>query len=85
MNRGIIWIWKREEIDIDEVLTSNQFWSLRLPLTDEGGNGLGTITFYRSMTDDVPAIDLDHLCGTLHQSLSAALTRILQGANVETG
>jgi UDP-GlcNAc:undecaprenyl-phosphate/decaprenyl-phosphate GlcNAc-1-phosphate transferase len=75
----IVWVWERGDTDLDEVLSSDQFWSLRIPLTDEGGKNLGAITFYRCLLDGAPSVDIAHICGNLQRELSAALMR-LRGA-----
>jgi UDP-GlcNAc:undecaprenyl-phosphate/decaprenyl-phosphate GlcNAc-1-phosphate transferase len=72
----IVWAWERGETDLDEILNSQQFWSLRVPLTDEDGKNIGAITFYRCLLDGVPAIDIGHICGMLQRELSAALVRL---------
>ena len=66
----------RNEIEIDRVLSSNQYWTLRLPLVDDHGETIGTITFYRNLTNENPAKDIGHLCGTFQRELSAALVRV---------
>jgi UDP-GlcNAc:undecaprenyl-phosphate/decaprenyl-phosphate GlcNAc-1-phosphate transferase len=76
---SIVWAWDRGEIDLDEIMSSDQFWSLRVPLSDGGGNNLGAITFYRSLLDGVPAIDINQICGNLQRELSAALVRLRSG------
>ncbi len=86
MKKGIVWIWESGHADLDEILaSSSRYWMLSLPLTDDDGRTLGTISFYRSLGDNVPAIDLGHLCGALQRNLSAALTRIMQSAGAEVG
>lgn len=79
---GIIWIGKRDAVYIDEIFNSSSCWTLTLPLIDDESNRLGTITFYRNLFDEVPAIDLGHICITLQQGLSGALSRILAGVEV---
>lgn len=71
-----VWIWERGDTELDEILTSDQFWTLRVPLTDEDGSALGAITFYRYLFDGTPMIDLSHLCRALQRDLSAALVRM---------
>ncbi len=77
----VIWIWKRPDIDLEEILTSDQFWTLRVPVADEDERALGAITFYRSLLDGTPATDISHLCGSFQRELSTALARLL-GAEV---
>jgi UDP-GlcNAc:undecaprenyl-phosphate GlcNAc-1-phosphate transferase len=73
----VIWTWERGDTPLEDILTSNQFWTLRLPLTDEQGGTLGVITFYRCLLDGEPSIDLKNICGPLQRELSATLARLL--------
>lgn len=77
----VIWTWKRqdqkseEEFYSDQNLQYSQRWVLGVPLTDEQGNGIGKIIFYRTLSAPAPAVDLKHLCGGFQRELSAALIR----------
>jgi UDP-GlcNAc:undecaprenyl-phosphate GlcNAc-1-phosphate transferase len=75
----IVWVWERGDTDLDEVMNSQKFWSLRVPLADADGRSLGAITFYRCLLDRVPAIDLGQICGNLQRELSAALVMMTGG------
>ncbi len=70
------WSWTRNEIEIDQVLYSNQYWVLRLPLVADEVT-IGSIAFYRNLTNETPSIDIGHLCGTFQFELSAALARVI--------
>ncbi len=72
------WRWDREKWVVEG---RDDEWSLALPLTTEAGGKFGTITFYRSMLDETPAIDFAHLSGSFQRELSAALLR-LAGENI---
>jgi UDP-GlcNAc:undecaprenyl-phosphate/decaprenyl-phosphate GlcNAc-1-phosphate transferase len=74
--RKVIWVWEDGETNPGEIINSNRCWALRLPLTNEKGETLGSITFYRCLSDGIPSIDISHLCGNLHRELSAALIRL---------
>lgn len=74
--RRVIWVWEDGETDPEKIISSNRCWALRLPLTDEKGNNLGSMTFYRCMSDGTPSIDINNICGSLHRELSAALARM---------
>lgn len=73
----VVWTWERGDTPMEEILASHQFWTLRLPLTDESGATLGAITFYRCLLDDAPSIDLRNICGPLQRELSATLSRLI--------
>jgi UDP-GlcNAc:undecaprenyl-phosphate GlcNAc-1-phosphate transferase len=72
------WQWScaREGLLLADVIASNRFWSLRVPLSAEGGSALGVITFYRDLARGAPATDLTQVCGLMWQELSAALERL---------
>jgi len=69
--------WSINGIEIDQVLSSNQYWVLRLPLVAGDGETIGSIAFYRNLTNETPAIDIGYLCGTFQRELSAALARVM--------
>jgi UDP-GlcNAc:undecaprenyl-phosphate GlcNAc-1-phosphate transferase len=73
----VVWTWERGDTPLEEILSSNQFWTLRLPLTDESGATLGALTFYRCLLDGEPSIDLKNICGPLQRELSATLARLM--------
>jgi UDP-GlcNAc:undecaprenyl-phosphate GlcNAc-1-phosphate transferase len=73
----VVWTWERGDTPLEDILSSNQFWTLRLPLTDDNGGTLGAITFYRCLLDGEPSIDLKNICGPLQHELSATLSRLL--------
>lgn len=78
----LAWWWRNPVAD-NVTLTPDslqQHWQLRVPLNDEDGRALGAITFYRQLRDDVPTIDLTHLCGPFQRELSAALLRLAEPA-----
>ncbi|MDX2030353.1 MAG: MraY family glycosyltransferase [Blastocatellia bacterium] len=70
----LVWNWGPDSYDPDE---RAQCWALRVPLTADDGRSLGAITFRRSIANEIPAIDIAHLCGSLQRELSAALVRLL--------
>ncbi|MBO0723610.1 MAG: undecaprenyl/decaprenyl-phosphate alpha-N-acetylglucosaminyl 1-phosphate transferase, partial [Blastocatellia bacterium] len=72
----IAWSWERGGKNMDKVLGSDQFWSLRVPLSDRCGKSLGAITFYRRLFDGVPSIDIGQICGNLQRELSATIVRL---------
>lgn len=70
------WRWTREDIVFEDVLASNRFWALRVPLSAEGGDLLGSIVFYRDLAKGAITMDLTQVCGLLRQELSIALERL---------
>ncbi|MCI0660311.1 MAG: undecaprenyl/decaprenyl-phosphate alpha-N-acetylglucosaminyl 1-phosphate transferase [Acidobacteria bacterium] len=74
--RKVIWVWEDGQTDPEELISSNRCWTIRLPLTNEQGKTLGSMTFYRCLSDGTPSIDINNLCGNLQRELSAALARL---------
>ena len=77
-NSRVIWTWERGDTPLEEIIASDQFWTLRLPLTEEDQAAFGAITFYRHLLDDDPAVDLKNICGPLRTELSATLACLLK-------
>ncbi len=77
LNGHIAWSWKRNGIEIDKIVSSGRCWMLRLPLVTGHGETIGSIAFYRSLTDETPAVDISYLCGAFQRELSAALARVM--------
>jgi hypothetical protein len=78
---NVIWIWERDDADLDEIFASDRFWTLRVPLTGESGEAIGAIVFYRRILDGATSVDINHLCGNFQRELSGAITRLM---HVET-
>lgn len=76
--RRVIWAWERGETALEKILGSDQFWTLRVPLTGARGGALGAVVFYRYLFDGDPTVDLKNLCGPLQRELGAALERLLR-------
>ncbi|HZS06213.1 MAG TPA: MraY family glycosyltransferase [Blastocatellia bacterium] len=81
----VVWTWERGGTPLDEILASDQFWTLRLPMTEEDGTAFGAITFYRCLLDGEPSIDLKNLCGPLRRELSATLACLLKECPAPAG
>lgn len=81
----VVWTWERGDTPLDEVLASDQFWTLQLPLTAADGTGFGSLTFYRCLLDGDPTIDLKNLCGPLQRELSATLAVLLKESEPDYG
>jgi hypothetical protein len=81
----VIWAWKKQEVEFDEITSSDRSWVLRVPLADDRGEAIGAISFYRSLNGEMTAIDIGHLCGTFQRELSAALVRVTSEELTESG
>jgi UDP-GlcNAc:undecaprenyl-phosphate GlcNAc-1-phosphate transferase len=76
--RRVVWAWERGDTALGEILASDRFWTLRVPLSDAQGQMLGAVAFYRYLHDEEPTIDLRNICGPLQRELGAALARLLK-------
>jgi len=81
----VIWAWKRNGVEFDEITSSDHSWVLRVPLADDHGEAIGAISFYRSLNGEMTSIDIGHLCGTFQRELSAALVRVMGEEMKESG
>jgi UDP-GlcNAc:undecaprenyl-phosphate/decaprenyl-phosphate GlcNAc-1-phosphate transferase len=84
LDESIVWVWERGDTPLREILSSDRFWTLRVPLTAEEGHAVGAVTFYRCLLDGELALDVSNLCGPFQRDLSATLTRLLSSP-VSTG
>jgi len=75
-NGRIVWCWKGDGIDEDEVIGSSAYWCFRLPLSTETGEW-GWMNLYRPLTSPPLLLDLNYLSGFLRLELSAAAERVL--------
>jgi hypothetical protein len=50
----VVWVWERGETPLSEILTSHEFWKLRMPLISVDGQALGAVVFYRHLFDGEP-------------------------------
>lgn len=83
MRGGFIWWeWQREGVDAPNILNSNLFWTLRLPLSTEKA-GWGYINFYRQFESDALLLDINYLCHLFQQEMAKATERIM-GSHSET-
>lgn len=76
-NGRILWSWKRNGLNDEDVIGSSNFWSFRLPLSTEDGEW-GWINLYRPFESSPLLLDMNYLSGFLRNDLAAAVARILQ-------
>jgi hypothetical protein len=72
----ISWSWHQPNVEVVEVMNSNEFWSLSLRLGDEEDD-LGSISFYRAFGHEPLLLDTNYLVGLFREELAAATKRIL--------
>ena len=73
----IVWSWTRDGVHADEVIGCSDYWSFRLPLSNENGEW-GWINLYRAFGREPLLLDMNYLFGFLRTDLVAAASRILQ-------
>ncbi len=76
----IFWQWERGDIEAAEVLGSNDFWKLSLPLKQTGGAALGMVEFYRECGGGSLLLDINYLCSLFQREMARAAERILADA-----
>lgn len=72
----IVWEWERGDVEAHEVVDSNLFWNLRLPLST-GSRDWGAITFYREFGNDELLLDINYLINLVQRELTLAAERVL--------
>ena len=74
---GLIrWSWRRDDSNAEEVVTSAQCWTLRLPLTTERAVW-GYLNLYRGLGGDALLLDINYLCDLFQRELACAAERVL--------
>ncbi len=76
-NGRVVWSWKRNEIDPEEVIGSTDFWCFRLPLSTTSGEW-GWMNLYRPIDGPPLLLDMNYLAGIFRTELSEAAARILK-------
>jgi UDP-GlcNAc:undecaprenyl-phosphate/decaprenyl-phosphate GlcNAc-1-phosphate transferase len=77
MRDGLIcWDWERGDVEGFEVVNSDLFWTVRLPLSTNDGS-LGSITFFREFGSDELLLDINYLSSLFQRELTSAVDRVL--------
>jgi hypothetical protein len=77
MCEGFIrWTWERGDVEAEEVTGSEQFWTLRLPLTTGRGTW-GYLNLYRGLDSDTLMLDINYVCHLFQHEMAHAAERIL--------
>jgi len=71
----IYWTWQRVHLKTDEVIGSDRFWSMRLPLSTPNGVD-GYINLYRQFDGDPLLLDVSYLATMFQPAISQAADRI---------
>ncbi len=75
-NDRIVWCWKREGVDEDDVIGSSEYWCFRLPLSTQTGEW-GWMNLYRPLIGPPLLLDMNYLSGFLRIELSEAAERVI--------
>lgn len=73
----IVWSWKRDGVNEDEVVGSSAFSCFRLPLSTESSEW-GWMSLYRPLDGPPLLLDMNYLAGFFRTDLAQAAGRILQ-------
>jgi UDP-GlcNAc:undecaprenyl-phosphate GlcNAc-1-phosphate transferase len=76
MNEGrILWTWKRSEFNNVDVVGSDRFWAMRLPLGSEQGS-FGYLNLYRQFKAEALLFDINYLTTAFQPAVAEAAERI---------
>jgi len=81
INEGRIhWTWNRRGLSSVDVVGSDRFWAMRLPLGSEQGS-FGYLNLYREFDADALLFDINYLTTTFRPALARAAERIFLAAS----
>lgn len=81
INAGRIhWTWKHEAFKNEDVVGSDRFWAMRLPLGSAQGP-LGYLNLYRQLDADVLLFDVNYLTTVFQPAVAGAAERIFASAS----
>jgi hypothetical protein len=84
INEGRIqWTWKHSDFQNVDVVGSDRFWAMRLPLGSAQGS-LGYLNLYRQFEADVLLFDVNYLTTTFQPAVAKAAERIFAAASEST-
>ena len=80
MNEGrILWTWKHNDFNHVDVVGSNRFWAMRLPLGSEQGS-FGYLNLYRQFHADGLLFDINYITIAFQPAVALAAERIFVSA-----
>jgi UDP-GlcNAc:undecaprenyl-phosphate GlcNAc-1-phosphate transferase len=83
-NGKLVWSWKRNGLDANEVIGSSDYWCFRLPLSTRSGEW-GWMNLYRPLDGPPLLLDLNYLAGPFRTELAEAAERVLQSFDEPVG
>ena len=75
----IQWMWKHSDFRSVDVVGSDRFWAMRLPLGSERGS-LGYLNLYRQFDADALLFDVNYLTTVFQPAVARAAERIFAAA-----
>jgi UDP-GlcNAc:undecaprenyl-phosphate GlcNAc-1-phosphate transferase len=76
INKGrICWSWKRSDLSNVDVVGSDRFWAMRLPLAGKEGS-FGYLNLYRQLNADRLLFDVNYLATAFQPAVAQAAERI---------
>jgi UDP-GlcNAc:undecaprenyl-phosphate/decaprenyl-phosphate GlcNAc-1-phosphate transferase len=76
-NGRLVWSWKRNGVDGNDIVGSTDHWCFRLPLSTANGEW-GWMNLYRPLDGPPLLLDMNYLAGFLRIELSQAAERVLR-------
>jgi UDP-GlcNAc:undecaprenyl-phosphate GlcNAc-1-phosphate transferase len=76
---SVRWTWQRHDLADANVIGSEKFWALRLPLA-ETDHKLGYLNFYRPLSAEPLRFDINYLTDVFHPAVSSAAARVFANA-----
>ena len=73
----ICWSWERGDIQVQEVIQSHRFWTLRLPLSTSNA-GWGYLTLYRGFDNEQLLLDMNYLYDLFQREMARAVERVFE-------
>ncbi|MFN7930378.1 MAG: hypothetical protein U0Y68_21130 [Blastocatellia bacterium] len=73
---SFVLLYERHNRFVEDMTPDDGYWALTLPLMT-ASRSLGVITFYRCVSEEIVAVDLQNICGVFQQELAAKLTELL--------
>ena len=77
INGRVVWSWKLNGVDGNDVIGSCDYWCFRLPLSAQNGEW-GWINLYRPLAGPPLLLDMNYLSGFLRIELTEAAERVLR-------
>jgi UDP-GlcNAc:undecaprenyl-phosphate GlcNAc-1-phosphate transferase len=81
-NGRILWSWERGDVAAEDVIGTDSFWCLRLPLATAKAEW-GWINLYRTFDSTPLLVDMNYLSNLFRRALSEAAERIVETSSRE--